>query len=251
MSDQVENTDTMQLFEQQPVAEEVVDQQPQESPDMPESRPLTQKEVNHRILRERAEAAERRAADLEYQLQQRQMQQVAHDTIPEDDDALLDINDDAYVEGHQVKKYLKKMNDRVAKATRRLEEEAQKTSIKVAETNLKYQFTDFDKVVTKENLEKLSRTKAPLFRSIMANPDIYDRGYSAYEAIKNLIPENNYEAVDRKLEENRQRPRSAAAVAPQTGDTPLSRAGDYDRRVLTEERKAQLRKQVEEAKRNR
>ena len=40
-------------------------------------------------------------------------------------------------------------------------------------------------------------------------------------------------------------------MAPQTADTPLAKVGDYDRRILTEERKAEIRRQVEEAKRNR
>jgi hypothetical protein len=57
--------------------------------------------------------------------------------------------------------------------------------------------------------------------------------------------------VDKRIEQNKNKPRSIANVAPQTGDTPLTKVGDYDRRILTEERKAEIRRQVEEAKRNR
>ena len=115
---------------------------------------------------------------------------------------------------------------------------------------LKSQFNDFDSVVTKENLDKLASQKPSLYRSILSNPDLYDKGYTAYEFIKNSdILSGQYQEIDRKVEENRSKPRSAANVAPQSGDTPLARVGDYDRRILTEERKDQLRRQVEEAKR--
>jgi hypothetical protein len=247
MSDQL---DTMQEFAQE--VQEVIEQQPVSNGIMQESpKQESSKEINARILRERAEAAERRAAELEYQIKLQQQQQAPRQVVEEEDDG-FDISDDAYVEGHQVKKYLKKLNQKVTQAARRFEEETQRNAMNYAESSLRNQFNDFEQVVTKENLEKLSRTKAPLFRSIMSNQDIYDRGYSAYEAIKNLgILDNSYEQVDRKLEENRQRPRSAASAPAQTAETPLSRVGDYDRRVLTEERKAQIRRQVEEAKRNR
>jgi hypothetical protein len=116
---------------------------------------------------------------------------------------------------------------------------------------LKNQFNDFDSVVSRENLEKLSIKKPELYRSIISNPDLYDKGHAAYEMIKNSgILNNQYEDIDRRVEENKLKPRSASNAAPQSGDTPLARAGDYDRRILTEERKAFLRKQSEEAARN-
>ena len=63
--------------------------------------------------------------------------------------------------------------------------------------------------------------------------------------------DSQYSNQDKRLEENKAKPRAIGNASPQAGDTPLSKVGDYDRRILTEERKDQLRKQVEEAKRNR
>jgi hypothetical protein len=65
------------------------------------------------------------------------------------------------------------------------------------------------------------------------------------------LVDDNYNSQDRRIEENRSKPRAAANVAPQGSETPLARAGDYDRRVLTEARKTEILKRVEEAKRNR
>lgn len=124
-----------------------------------------------------------------------------------------------------------------------------KNAMNQAEMRLKNQFTDFDSVVTKENLEKLAAQKPSLYRTIISSPDVYDKGYTAYEMIKSSgIIADQYQELDRRVEDNRAKPRSAANAAPQSGETPLARVGDYDRRVLTEERKDQLRRQVELAK---
>lgn len=242
MSDQLDN---MQEYAQE-VQETIA--QPQEAAAPQEN----SREMNARILRERAEAAERRAAELEYRMNLHEQQQSQRQQPAAEEDDLLDISDDAYVEGHQVKKYLKRLDKRVQDATRSLREETQRNALKYAESSLKSQFSDFDQVVTQENLAKLSQAKAPLFRSIMSNQDIYDRGYSAYEAIKAMSGNTSqYADVDRKIQENRQRPQSASNAPSHLGETPLTRVHDYDRRVLSPERKAQILKNLEEAKRNR
>jgi hypothetical protein len=121
-----------------------------------------------------------------------------------------------------------------------------------AELRLKSQFPDFEAVVTVDNLKKLAATKPALHRVILANQDAYDAGYTAYEVIKNSgLIDTSYAEQDRKIEENKYKPRAAANAAPQVGDSPLSRVGDYDRRVLTEDRKMQLLKQVADAKMHR
>lgn len=233
---------------------------PQEENPKPISEPIlqvsttseSQKESNMRILRERAEAAERRAQDLERLVQSNlshSEQKTKIQLIDEDDD--IDISDDSYVEGKQIKKYIKSLKRQIKTTEEKFEKYNQQASVTQAELLLKSQFADFDSVVSKENLDRLALSKPALHRTIFANPDIYDRGYAAYELIKSsgVIP-TGYESIDKKLEENKSKPRSVATASPQTSDTPLARIGDYDRRILTEERKAQLRRQVEESKRN-
>lgn len=211
------------------------------------------KESNMRILRERAEAAERRSLELErmVQMNMSQNQQATKmQVVDEDDD--FDMSDDTYVEGKHLKKYVKSLKQELKNTKKQFEDFNQQNAMTQAEIRLKNQFNDFEAIVSKENLEKLAAQKPALYRTILASPDMYDRGYTAYEMIKNSgIVADQYHDLDRKVEENRMKPRSAANAAPQSGDTPLARVGDYDRRVLSEERKHQLRQQVEEARRNR
>ena len=221
-------------------------QQTSEKPQQQES----QKENNMRILRERAEAAERRSLELERMVQMNMSQQQGQKIQIDDSDDDFDLSDDTYIEGKHLKKYVKNLKQELRNTKKQFEEYNQQNAVSNAEMRLKSQFKDFDSVVTKENLDKLASQKPSLYRSILSNPDLYDKGYTAYEFIKNSdILSGQYQEIDRKVEENRSKPRSAANVAPQSGDTPLARVGDYDRRILTEERKDQLRRQVEEAKR--
>lgn len=212
------------------------------------------KETSMRILRERAESAERRTQELERMVQMNMSQQSNNNhkmNIVDNDDEDFDLSDDTYIEGKHLKKYVKNLKQELRNTKKQFEEYNQQNAAQQAEMRLKHQFSDFDHVVSRENLERLQSQKPVLYRTILANSDIYDKGYAAYELIKNSgILSNQYHDIDRRVEENRSRPRSAANASPQSGDTPLARVGDYDRRTLTEERKDQLRKQVEEAKRN-
>lgn len=213
----------------------------------------SEKEQNLRILRERAEAAERKSQELERLIQMNMSQQQATKLQVADDEDDFDISDDTYIEGKHLKKYVKNLKKELKDTKREIREAAERTASTQAEFRLKSEYSDFEQVVTKENLEKLQQLKPSLYRSLVANPDIYDRGCTAYDMIKYspLFDKQEYHELDRKMEDNRVKPRSAGSnAAAQTGETPLARVGDYDRRVLTEERKAQLRRQVEEAKRN-
>lgn len=243
MSDQL-NEATEHLY---PSEQEHVTEKPQENTQ------LSQKETSMRILRERAESAERRALELERMVQMNMSQQ-SHSNqkmqIVESDEDDFEVSDDSYIEGKHLKKYVRNLKQELKNTKKQFEEYNQQHALNQAEIKLKNQFNDFDSVVSKENLESLQQQKPVLYRTILANSDIYDRGYVAYELIKNSgILSDQYQELDKKVEENRSRPRSAATAAPQSGDTPLTRVGDYDRRILSEDRKEQLRKQVEEAKR--
>ncbi len=207
----------------------------------------TAAQINWRQMRQEKEAAERRAQDYERKLQdiQRSLQPQQQEQQEPDED--LGIDDDALSEGKHLKKIYKKLNNENKAFRAQLEQ----FNNYQAEMKLRAKFTDFDSVVTEDNIKKLMATKGSMARSIMANPDLYDKGETAYEAIKTWVTSEDYTAQEKKLEENKNKPKSSSSIAPQTAETPLAKIGDYDRRVLTEERKNQLRQQVEEAKRNR
>ncbi len=240
MSDQL-NEASEHLY---PAAQETVSEKQQ---DTPQESP---KDTSMRILRERAETAERRSLELERMMQMNMSQQQNNKIQVVDNDDDFDISDDTYIEGKHLKRYVKNLKQELKNTKKQFEEFNQQNALTQAEMRLKNQFNDFETVVNKENLEKLQQQKPALYRTILSNPDIYDKGYTAYELIKNSgILVDQYQELDKKVEENKSKPRSAANASPQSGDTPLTRIGDYDRRILSEDRKNQLRKQVEEAKR--
>jgi len=223
-----EETQQIEQAQQEPqVAQQPVEEQrPQRNAD---------KEYNFRLMRERAEAAERRAAELERM------------HAPKQEQDRFEIEDDGLVEGKHLRKYdtrTKRIEEELAETKRQL---ANFTTVS-AEMQLRAKYNDFDSIVTDENVERLSREKPALYRSILSNPDLKDKGETAYEAIRAFLQPRKYEEVDKKIAENKSKPRSSATVNPQSSDSPLARAGDYDRRSLSEARKAELYAEMMEAK---
>lgn len=239
MSDELEN-----VLEVTP-EQQTVQEQPQEQ--KTEQKIEKAQDDNWRQMRHRLGEIERENQELKQYLSSinKQSEQLEQEDY-------LDIKDDDFVEGKHVKKYVKSIQRDLQETKKALQEFNRQSAETTAEIRLKTQFSDFDSVVTKENIQALASSKPSLYRSIMANPDLYDRGFSAYEMIKNSgVIQDKYLDVDKRIEDNKNKPKSASVMNAQASESPLSRTGDYDRRVLTEERKEQLRRQVEEAKRNR
>jgi len=229
-----------------------VQEEPQQEVAQTQQQPQqeTDKEQNIRYFRERAVMAERRTQELENMMRQNTNQQTTAPRMQPEDDA-IDIQDDTYIEGKHLKKYVNSLRKELQETKKQHNDFMQQSELHNAERQLKAQFNDFDRIVSPENLRKLSQQKPALYRSIIANPDVYDKGYAAYEVIKSAgFGINEYESQDRKMADNRNKPKSATSSSSgaQTADSPLTHISNYDRRVLTEERKEQLRRQVDLAK---
>lgn len=243
MNEEVLTQDQYNVQEQpqQEAAPAQIEQQSQQQSD---------KELNLRYFRERAEMAEKRAQELENIVRQNMNPHAPTTKIQVEDDA-IDIQDDTYIEGKHLKKYVNSLRRELQETKKQQQEFMQQNELSNAERQLKAQFADFDNIVSPENLRKLAQQKPALYRSIVANPDVYDKGYAAYEILKSTgIGFNEYENQDRKIADNKNKPKSATSHSSgaQVADTPLTHISNYDRRVLTEERKEQLRRQVELAK---
>lgn len=236
----------LENLEQDKLEQTLQEAQPQQEIQEPEvkkaaPRQETEKEINLRILRERAEAAERRAYELEYAMKQAQAAQQPQQVVDEDDFA---IDDDDVPVGRQIKKQFKSLKNQLKETQARLDSLNQRTSLEQAEIKLNNKFKDFNSIVTQDNIRQLAETDPDAYRGIMANQDMYDRGYMAYQYLSRMTGDRNIYNVEKRLEENKTKPRAAANVTPQTGETPLSRVGDYDRRVLTEDDKDRIRRNL-------
>lgn len=234
-----------QLEQDRILAPEQTEQQVETQPVIEKKAEPTEKEINLRILRERAEAAERRAFQLEHEMKQAQQSQQPQ--IQENDDD-FGIDDDDVPVGRQIKKQFKSLKQQLKETQTQLNQLNQKTSIEQAEIKLKTKFKDFDSVVTAENIQNLAYSDPDAYRGIMANADIYDRGYLAYQMLNRNKAKEQYEDIDRRLEENKKKPKAAANIDPQEQQTPLSRVGDYDRRVLTKEDQDRILRHLQQVK---
>jgi hypothetical protein len=111
--------------------------------------------------------------------------------------------------------------------------------------------SDFDQVVTDENLKTLERLYPDDFNSIRYNPNAKQKSKTAYNMIKNYgisantalnstISKNN----DR-IEENKKKPNSSSVGAPQQASTPLADLEEnYGRRRLSDEDRERIMKAV-------
>lgn len=186
--------------------------------------PRGDREPNLRIMRERAEQAERRAYELEQQIARNQPQQ--------EDDTFTFGEDDGLLENKHLKKYDKKKS----KETETLQKEIARLETMINEHALKSRYKDFEDVVTEENLEKLSKIKPALFRSMMANPNIADRGDAAHELISSYV-KPKFQAEEKKVAENQSKPRAASTVAPAASRSPIAAYDPNVRIRMTAEEK--------------
>ena len=196
------------------------------------------REKSDRIERERDEAL-RRLNEIETQKKQAQ--------TPDDDDE-ISIGPDDLAEG----KHLSKVSRKIKKLEEQIRAQQQQSVAVSVETRIKSAYPDFDKVVSKENIDLLKESYPEIAQSISESQDIYSKAVSAYTLIKKLgiHVEDLYTADKAIAQRNATKPKPLASVAPQQGDSPLSRANAFAN-GLTEELKVQLRKEMEEARRNR
>lgn len=196
------------------------DQSPTSEPTSePQKAPETGQQLNFRRLKEEKERLQRERDELARMIQQQKS------TQSEDPDDLAD------------KKYVKEQ-------FRYLHEQ-------LIETRIKSQYPDFEAVVNNDNIEVLKSTYPELADSLSSSPDLYKKAVSAYTLIKKLGigSEDSYKQDKDLAQKNAAKPKPLVSVAPQQGESPLSRANAFAH-GLTPELKAQLWKETQEARKN-
>lgn len=233
----------VQSVEAQEPEEQEVEQEVQEVKPEPAPKKIDQaknfrelKEQKEQIQRERDEYA-RRLHEYEQQLKP-QAKQVEEE--PETQYAPDDL-----VEA----KYLKKYDKKIRELEEKLNNTEQRTTIHNVEARLKANYPDIEKVVNTDNIEILKAAYPELAQSLNSNPDIYSKAAATYTLIKKLgiMPEDTYMEDKQKAQKNAVKPRPLASVNAQQGDSPLSKANAFAN-GLTDDLKAQLRREMEEAR---
>lgn len=244
-----QSTPLESLSAEQPVEQEVTEhvveqEQPQPVQNTLEKQPSGPRE-SWKALREKALAAEKRAQELEAALLAAQSQK--NPTAQEEDEEEISevaVDADALVEG----KHLSKVNKHIKKLEQQLKQYQQQTALSATEIRLKSQYPDFDKVVSRDNLESLRLAYPEIAQSLNANPDLYGKAVSAYTMIKKLGIGEEDPYVEEKaiIQRNALKPKPLASINPQQGDSPLSKANAFANGKLTDELKAQMLKEMNE-----
>lgn len=209
--------------------------------------PVPEVQLNHKpapaeswkLLREKAERAERRAAELEQAL-------LAQNQKPQQDEEDFDVSvdDDSLVEG----KHLSKVSKKIKHLEKQLKQYEQQSTLSATEVRLKQRYADFDAVVSVENLDNLRIHYPEIANTIDSSPDLYSKAVTAYTMIKNLgiSPQHDPYRQEKELaQRNAAKPKSLASISPQQGDSPLSKANAFANGTLTEEMKLQLWKEMQ------
>ena len=225
----------------QPV-EEPQEEPEQEAPIQEQPKPQeTEQQMRFKILRERAERAERER-DEALRLAQQSSKPYQQEE-PSNEEFDIQIGNDDIAEG----KHLKKVYEKVKKLESELSRSRQQYSAVSAEQKLKAQFTDFDKVVTEENIKILAQMHPPAGNTLRNTTDLYDAGYMAYTLIKQFHIDAPHITDVERAQKNAAKPKPLNSISPQQGDTPLSRANAFAN-GLSEDLKAQLLKEMNEAR---
>lgn len=236
-------TDVNEAIEEktQEVIQEPVEQENVEAP----QEDLQAKNIREmRLTKEKAERERDEAYQLLQQMKQQNETKKTSEPEPEEDLG-FDIGEDDLVEG----KHLGKVAKEIRELKKELRNYQQASTSATTETKLKNKYTDFDSVVSKENVEVLVRDYPELGDTLRSNKDLYSQAVSAYTMIKNMgiYKEDKYVEDRVKVENNAGKPRPLTSVAPQQGDSPLTRANAFAN-GLTDELKSQLIKEMNEAR---
>lgn len=219
---------------------EEVQEAPQEQV-VPKIQEETPQAMNFRLLREKAERLERENREMKKMWDAK----VTPEEAPEDLD--FSMAPDELAEG----KHLSKVQQKIKRLENQLKQQQQQTYEQLAEARVKAQFPDFEQVVSVDNIKMFSELYPEVAESINSHQDLYKKAVAAYTMIKKfgIVPDETYKADAERAQKNASKPKPLASVNPQYGDSPLSKANAFAN-GLTPELAKQLRKEMEEARRN-
>lgn len=188
------------------------------------------KEKNFARLRETKEQLERENRELKAAMQNKS-------PPPEQKEEDFGIDDDDLVEGKVVKKLYQEI--------RSLQSTYEQEKLASIPDRLRSKFSDFDSVVSTENIEKLKESEPELYGSIVSGNDLYGKGVAAYKTLKALgiYQDPTYNDQKKVVQQNTSRPLSTQAVK---GQGALAEANIFAK-GLTPELRKQLQQEMSSA----
>jgi predicted transcriptional regulator len=212
-------------------------------------KPPTQQERNFKTLRANKDKLElERNEALEKLAKYEQQKSALKPTLQESDDYGLGLGEDDLAEG----KHLKKINAHIQKLEKQINKYQQQSSEIGVETKIKQQYPDFDKIVSKDNIELLRSLHPEIAQTINSSSDLYNKAVSAYTMIKKLgiVTEDNFQQDRALAQKNAAKPKPLSSVSPQQGDSPLSHANAFANGLTDDLKKQLYREMIDAAKKS-
>jgi hypothetical protein len=146
---------------------------------------------------------------------------------------------------------MEELKQQLARNTEETEKAKKQASIAHAEQRLQQEYPDIKEVLSEDNVHRLEIEYPHLYKTVTASNDLYSVGAAAYELIVakgiHSPKKNNIQQLVQSNNPNKNRPRSASTIAPQSGETPIHRAGNFMGNSISseEERKALWKEMVD------
>jgi hypothetical protein len=198
---------------------------------------------NFKALRQKIAAVERERDELASKVNNQSTPRSSAPVEP-DEDLEFNMAPDDLAEG----KHLSKVTKKIKQLEAQIKSYQQNTVAITAETRLKSELPDIEKVLSPENIQTLRDMYPEIAATIDSNSDFYTKAKAAHTMIKKLgiHSEDTYIPEKQIALRNSAKPRPLASVSPQQGESPIARANMFAQ-GLTEELKAQLRKEMDES----
>ncbi len=199
-------------------------------------------------LRQRAEQAERErneAIGFIRQLEQmayQQQQQVPQQPVQQEQPASYE--DDDIIEGRHLKAEFSSIKKELQEHRKQVEESRRMAESNAIENKLRSKYSDFDSIVTYDNIAKLRELKPEVAASLHQTQDLYSKAAATYTILKDLgIARSStpYAEDQQRAQVNLSKPKSAAALS---AASPLSHASSFSSGDLTDDRKRQIYEQM-------
>ena len=155
----------------------------------------------------------------------------------------------------QLSRQMEELKQQMARQAQETEKAKRQAAVTQAEHRLLQDYPDMREVVTNENIQRLETEYPALYNSVIASNDVYSVGAAAYELIvgKGIAQKKTpLSHLAQSSNPNRNKPRSVSTIAPQTGETPIQRAGNFmGNSISSEEERKALYAEMINASRNR
>lgn len=170
------------------------------------------KEYNWRQLEQKNKQLEQSLYEMKLALDK----SVSKKETPEED--FNSLQDDDLLTISQAKKLAERQAREIVK------QELQKIEKEALPRQVKSQYTDYDQVVTPENIEQLIKEDPDLEYDIQVSKNPYARAYKEIKRASFFKAKHEKKAIEEKIEDNLSKPLSSNSLGQQR---PLSLANDY------------------------